>query len=133
MLELTAVEVHGSEFSLAAGPALPMYLPGDGSRAAFTVRFCPRGPPALGVVSITAPNAYPTYRIVSLGGDGNVQPTCDADGPYHGVAGYPVFFDGTGSGDPDPGPLDYSWDFGTEGPASAAAPFTPISPKASTR
>ena len=42
----------------------------------------------------------------------NEPPLCDAGGPYTGIAGSPVSFDGTGSSDPD-GTIDsYTWDFG---------------------
>jgi PKD repeat protein len=42
----------------------------------------------------------------------NNAPTADAGGPYTGVVGIAVSFDGTGSSDPDGDVLSYSWDFG---------------------
>ncbi len=41
----------------------------------------------------------------------NELPTADVGGPYSGVVGGLVYFDGSGSGDPD-GSITYSWDFG---------------------
>jgi len=44
--------------------------------------------------------------------NGGEPPVCDANGPYTGFVGDPIPFDGTGSYDPEGGPLDYDWDFG---------------------
>lgn len=41
-----------------------------------------------------------------------VPPVADADGPYGGVVGQPVIFDGSGSTDPDGTIVAYDWDFG---------------------
>ena len=49
-------------------------------------------------------------------------PIADAGGPYSGVVGAPVSFDGTGSGDPDGTITSYAWDFGDGGTASGATP-----------
>ena len=42
----------------------------------------------------------------------NKAPEADAGGPYTGVEGSPVQFDGSGSSNPDNGTLKYEWDFG---------------------
>jgi YD repeat-containing protein len=42
----------------------------------------------------------------------NSPPGCDAGGPYAGVPGVAIVFDGTGSHDPDGVIVAYAWDFG---------------------
>jgi hypothetical protein len=55
--------------------------------------------------------------------DQNRAPVSDANGPYQGVAGVPISFNGTGSSDPDGQPLTYAWTFGDGGNASGPTPM----------
>jgi PKD repeat protein len=52
----------------------------------------------------------------------NNPPTADPDGPYAGVIGSPITFNGTGSYDPDDDPLTYSWDFGDGNDGAGVTP-----------
>jgi len=50
----------------------------------------------------------------------NRAPIADPNGPYVGVAGLPISFDGSGSSDPDGDVLTYAWDFGDGGTATGS-------------
>jgi len=49
-------------------------------------------------------------------------PICDAGGPYAGLLGYPIEFDGTASTDPDGTIVAYEWDFGDGASDSGPTP-----------
>ncbi len=52
----------------------------------------------------------------------NSPPSADANGPYEGVAGSPVSFDGSGSSDTDGTIVSYMWDFGDGSTGTGATP-----------
>jgi serine protease len=52
----------------------------------------------------------------------NVPPTASAGGPYSGVQGSVIAFDGSGSSDPESQPLTYNWDFGDNSFATGVTP-----------
>ncbi len=112
ILHVTGIQVAGAQFALAGGPAPPIAIPGDGTRAAYTVRFCPTGDPGAGAFTVTAPGAANSPRDVALRGTGNLVPVCDAGGPYTGIVGQPIHFDGSGSHDPGGAIAAYAWSFG---------------------
>ena len=66
----------------------------------------------------TAPTYYLLWitqpKVVDGQPVGNVPPIADAGGPYDGVVGVDVHFDGSGSSDPDGTIEQYDWDFGDD-------------------
>jgi subtilisin family serine protease/PKD repeat protein len=52
----------------------------------------------------------------------NLPPVANAGGPYSGIGGAPIAFNGAGSTDPEEAPLTYSWNFGDGGTASGVSP-----------
>src|SRR5205823_6669186 len=63
-----------------------------------------------------------TITVVNV----NQAPVADAGGPYTGIVGVAISFNGTGSSDPDGDALTYSWDFDvTDGITQDATGATP--------
>jgi len=122
ILHLTAADVAGTAFSLAAGPPLPIDIRGDGSEVTFTVRFTAVGGQSTGTTTFTAPGAVNTPLAVPLSGRGNSPPLCDAGDPYAGITGTALRFDGTASQDPEGFVLSYGWDFGDGGQGVGPTP-----------
>ena len=115
ILQITHLLIAGAGYSISDGPTPPVFIPGDGTRVTYTVRYCPEsGEHTPGGVTIIAQVAHNSPRHLALSGDANLPPNCDAGGPYMGVVGVPVVFDGSRSNDPDIGGsiFMYRWDFG---------------------
>jgi PKD repeat protein len=115
MLEITDILVAGAGYSISNGPTPPVFIPGDGTRVTYTVRYCPEtGEHTPGGVTILARVAHNSPQHLSLSGDANLPPSCDHGGPYSGIQNIPIAFDGSGSRDPDVGGsiFTYRWDFG---------------------
>jgi PKD repeat protein len=55
-------------------------------------------------------------------GEGNVPPVADAGGPYRGGVDTAIFFDGTGSYDPDGSIATYEWNFGDGNAGNGSEP-----------
>ncbi len=58
------------------------------------------------------------YLVLGLengGGAVNLPPIANANGPYQGYAGLPIVLDASGSSDPNNDPLEYRWDFDSDG------------------
>ena len=66
----------------------------------------------------STPGSFTLHVVTS-----NNPPTANPGGPYNGVTGQPLSFNGTGSTEPDAGQtLTYSWNFGDGSSGSGATP-----------
>jgi PKD repeat protein len=82
---------------------------------------------AAGVYNVTltvtdddgAPASDSTAALIGLGAQ---PPVANANGPYTGVAGNAITFDGTASSDPDGSIVSYEWDFGDDTTGTGATP-----------
>ena len=71
-----------------------------------------------GVINGTAS----TTTVLTIASGQNRCPVANPDGPYSGITGAPISFNGSGSFDPDGDPLTYAWDFGDGSTASGPTP-----------
>jgi hypothetical protein len=71
-----------------------------------------------GVINGTAS----TTTVLTIASGQNRCPVANPDGPYSGITGAPISFNGTGSSDPDGDPLTYAWDFGDGSTANGPTP-----------
>ena len=108
---LTFSKVSGPFFVTVSNSGLVTASPGfaDGGNHSVTVRSSD------GIL-----NNQKSFQVVVS--DNNAAPVADANGPYSGIVGIDIAFDGAGSSDADGDPLTYSWDFGDGASASGVGP-----------
>ena len=87
-----------------------------------TILFAPQ---ALSTDFIASCNRTYSVRATGTVTPTNQPPVANAGGPYEGVEGSPVPFNGSGSSDPDKDPLTSDWDFGDPSDPTAGSGPTP--------
>ena len=125
-LNATATDTEGDAmaWSIASSPALPVgatfnttdgtfdWTPNASDAGNYAVTFTVTD-------GLAATDAHTTLHVSST----NNPPTANAGGPYNGVTGQPVAFNGSGSSDPDAGQtLTYSWNFGDGNNGTGSTP-----------
>jgi PKD repeat protein len=125
-LVASATDAEGDALSwtIASTPALPVGATFDGTSG--TLTWTPNSSDAGDYhVTITVndglaftPGSFTIHVTAS-----NEPPVSNPGGPYSGITGAPLSFNGTGSSDPDAGQtLTYAWNFGDGGTGTGATP-----------
>lgn len=84
------------------------WTPAPGQAGVYSMKFDANDPDYFNIIRDR--RATCTTRVTVLAT--NQPPTADAGGPYFGVEGAPVQFDGSGSSDPEGAALVFTWDYG---------------------
>ncbi|MGD8395873.1 MAG: PKD domain-containing protein [Candidatus Eiseniibacteriota bacterium] len=122
VLNVTHFTVVGNGTSLVDPPSTPFGVP-EGSTEPITVRMCGIGVGLQeGTVTVHSDNAANGSATVAVQVYSNIEPECDAGGPYMGEHGMSVQFDGSGSNDPFGAIVSYDWMFGDGSSGSGVMP-----------
>jgi hypothetical protein len=89
---------------------------------AWTPDFAQAGSYTIQFTAAAASGSVGSALTTILVENSNRPPTADAGGPYSGVVGIPIQFDGLGSSDPDGDALIFYWVFGDGDASQAASP-----------
>jgi PKD repeat protein len=125
-LTASATDAEGDAvtYTIASVPALPVGATFDGNSGAlsWTPNSSDVGDYAVTVTAsdglASTPGSF-TLHVTSS----NNPPVANAGGPYTGVTGLPIVFNGSASSDPDAGQtITYLWDFGDGGSATSVTP-----------
>jgi hypothetical protein len=90
--------------------------PGFADAGTYTIMWTVISTGCTGQVAATA------VTVLTIAPGQNRCPVANPDGPYSGITGAPIGFNGSGSSDPDGDPLTYAWDFGDGSTASGPTP-----------
>jgi len=125
-LTASATDAEGDDisYSIASVPALPVGATFNGTNGQldWTPVSADAGNYAVTISAsdglASTPGAF-TLHVTSS----NHPPVANAGGPYNGVTGIPVAFNGTASSDPDAGQtISFAWSFGDGGTGTGATP-----------